>query len=121
MTGGRLFLIAMIIASIIAPAARSENCQPTAQIWVNAFWLPAQPSRLADAWREDILHADKILIVVRDGADTSRPHARSRHSVINRSSESGVSPVLITVSPRPRLRPDIAVVHFPLQVPSLGA
>jgi hypothetical protein len=48
-------------------------------------------------------------------------NARSRHSVINRASESGVSPVLITVSPRPRLRPDIAVVHFPLQVPSLGA
>jgi hypothetical protein len=41
MTGGRLFLIAMIIASFIAPAARSENCRPTAQIWVNAFSLPA--------------------------------------------------------------------------------
>jgi hypothetical protein len=73
MTGGRLFLIAMIIASFIAPAARSENCRPTAQIWVNAFSLPAQPSRLADAWRKDTLHADKILIVVRDGADASRP------------------------------------------------
>jgi hypothetical protein len=33
----------------------------------------SQPSRLADAWRKDTLHADKILIVVRDGADASRP------------------------------------------------
>jgi hypothetical protein len=39
MTSARLFLIAMIIATFVAPAARSQNGQPTAQIWVNAFSL----------------------------------------------------------------------------------
>jgi hypothetical protein len=37
MTSGRPFLIAMIIATFIAPATRSQNSQPTAEIWVNAF------------------------------------------------------------------------------------
>jgi hypothetical protein len=35
----RLFLTAMIIATFVAPAARSESGQPTAQTWVNAFSL----------------------------------------------------------------------------------
>jgi hypothetical protein len=38
-TNGRLFLIAMIIATFVAPAARSQNGQPTAQIWVSAMSL----------------------------------------------------------------------------------
>jgi hypothetical protein len=37
MMSGRLFLIAMIIATFVAPAARSENGQPAAQIWVNTM------------------------------------------------------------------------------------
>jgi hypothetical protein len=37
MTSWRLFLIAIIIATFVAPAARSENGQPTAQIWVDAL------------------------------------------------------------------------------------
>jgi hypothetical protein len=39
MTNGRLFLIAMIIPTFVAPAARSQNGQPTAQTWVSAMSL----------------------------------------------------------------------------------
>jgi hypothetical protein len=37
MMSGRLFLIAMTIATFVAAPARSKNRQPTAQIWVNAL------------------------------------------------------------------------------------
>jgi hypothetical protein len=39
MTSSRPFLTAMIIATFVAPAARSESGEPTAQTWVNAFSL----------------------------------------------------------------------------------
>jgi hypothetical protein len=39
MTSSRPFLTAMIIATFVAPAARSESGPPTAQTWVSAFSL----------------------------------------------------------------------------------
>jgi hypothetical protein len=53
MMSGRLFLIAMIIATFVAPAARSQNGQPAAQIWVGAFSAPARQRVSSDGWRKD--------------------------------------------------------------------
>jgi hypothetical protein len=53
MTSGRVFLTAMIIATFVAPAARSENGQPTALVWVSAFSAPAWQRASSDGWRKD--------------------------------------------------------------------
>jgi hypothetical protein len=53
MMSGRLFLTAIIIATFVAPVARSQNGQQTAQIWVSAFSAPIRQRASSDGWRKD--------------------------------------------------------------------